>query len=345
MLLVFLVVYLFLQSWRAAIIPFPPSRSSLIGTFAGISSCSAIRSTRSRCSAWCSSIGIVVDDAIVVLENVERIMREEQLPPRDAGDQGDARGDRPDHRDRADADRRVRADRVPRRAHRRAVPPVRRDDRDLGRDLRPRGADALAGAVRADAVASHKPPGRFFRCVQPGLRAHHAPLLARRRILDPSRRRRADAVRRDGRDHRRAVADHAGEPRPRRGPGLLHLRGDPARRRDRSSAPTRSSKQVEEQMRAIRRTRTSSRSPASTSSAAASATTPRRSSSPRSLGRAARQDRAALVGELFGTHDGHQGGARARVRSAGDLRPGHRGRLRVLHPEPRRWRREAVAAT
>jgi hydrophobe/amphiphile efflux-1 (HAE1) family protein len=83
MLLVFLVVYLFLQSWRAAIIPFAAVPVALIGTFAGISMLGYSINTLTL-FAMVLSIGIVVDDAIVVLENVERIMREERLTPRDA---------------------------------------------------------------------------------------------------------------------------------------------------------------------------------------------------------------------------------------------------------------------
>ncbi len=83
MLLVFLVVYLFLQSWRAAIIPFAAVPVSLIGTFAGIQLLGYSINTLTL-FGMVLSIGIVVDDAIVVLENVERIMREEGLSPRDA---------------------------------------------------------------------------------------------------------------------------------------------------------------------------------------------------------------------------------------------------------------------
>ncbi len=83
MLLVFLVVYLFLQSWRAAVIPFAAVPVSLIGTFAGIYALGYSINTLTL-FGMVLAIGIVVDDAIVVLENVERIMREEGLPPRDA---------------------------------------------------------------------------------------------------------------------------------------------------------------------------------------------------------------------------------------------------------------------
>ena len=83
MLLVFLVVYLFLQSWRAAIIPFAAVPVSLLGTFAGIYALGYSINTLTL-FGMVLAIGIVVDDAIVVLENVERIMREEGLSPRDA---------------------------------------------------------------------------------------------------------------------------------------------------------------------------------------------------------------------------------------------------------------------
>ncbi len=83
MLLVFLVVYLFLQSWRAAIIPFAAVPVSLIGTFAGVYLLGYSINTLTL-FGMVLAIGIVVDDAIVVLENVERIMREEGLTARDA---------------------------------------------------------------------------------------------------------------------------------------------------------------------------------------------------------------------------------------------------------------------
>jgi HAE1 family hydrophobic/amphiphilic exporter-1/multidrug efflux pump len=83
MVLVFLVVYLFLQSWRATLIPFAAVPVSLIGTFAGLLMLGYSINTLTL-FGMVLAIGIVVDDAIVVLENVERIMHEEGLPPRDA---------------------------------------------------------------------------------------------------------------------------------------------------------------------------------------------------------------------------------------------------------------------
>ncbi len=81
--LVFLVVYLFLQSWRATLIPIIAVPVSLIGTFAGLLMLGYSINTLTL-FGMVLAIGIVVDDAIVVLENVERIMREEKLNAREA---------------------------------------------------------------------------------------------------------------------------------------------------------------------------------------------------------------------------------------------------------------------
>src|SRR5262245_2949778 len=83
MALVFLVVFLFLQNWRATLIPFAAVPVSLIGTFAGLLLLGYSINTLTL-FGMVLAIGIVVDDAIVVLENVERIMREEHLGARDA---------------------------------------------------------------------------------------------------------------------------------------------------------------------------------------------------------------------------------------------------------------------
>ena len=83
MILVFLVVYLFLQSWRATIIPTLAVPVSLIGTMAGLKLLGYSINTLTL-FGMVLAIGIVVDDAIVVLENVERLMHEEGMSPRDA---------------------------------------------------------------------------------------------------------------------------------------------------------------------------------------------------------------------------------------------------------------------
>jgi len=83
MVLVFLVVYLFLQSWRATIIPLVAVPVSLLGAFAGLYLLNYSINTLTL-FGMVLAIGIVVDDAIVVLENVERIMREDGAKPREA---------------------------------------------------------------------------------------------------------------------------------------------------------------------------------------------------------------------------------------------------------------------
>jgi HAE1 family hydrophobic/amphiphilic exporter-1/multidrug efflux pump len=83
MALVFVVVFLFLQNWRATLIPFAAVPVSLIGTFGGLFLLGYSINTLTL-FGMVLSIGIVVDDAIVVLENVERIMREEHVSAREA---------------------------------------------------------------------------------------------------------------------------------------------------------------------------------------------------------------------------------------------------------------------
>src|SRR3954453_17787117 len=82
-LLVLAVVFLFLQSWRATIIPMIAVPVSLVGAFAGLWAVGFSMNTLTL-FALVLAIGIVVDDAIVVLENVERLMREQNMQPFDA---------------------------------------------------------------------------------------------------------------------------------------------------------------------------------------------------------------------------------------------------------------------
>ena len=82
-LLVVAVVFIFLQDWRATLIPIVAVPVSLIGTFAGLYLLGYSINTLTL-FGMVLAIGIVVDDAIVVLENIERIMHEEHLPARDA---------------------------------------------------------------------------------------------------------------------------------------------------------------------------------------------------------------------------------------------------------------------
>ena len=83
MVLVVLVVYVFLQSWRATIIPTVAVPVSLIGTFIGLYALGFSINTITL-FGMVLAIGIVVDDAIVVVENVERHMREDRVSAKEA---------------------------------------------------------------------------------------------------------------------------------------------------------------------------------------------------------------------------------------------------------------------
>ena len=76
--LVFLVMFLFLQNWRYTVIPTIVVPIALLGTFATLLAWASINVL--TMFGMVLVIGIVVDDAIVVVENVERIMSEEGLP-------------------------------------------------------------------------------------------------------------------------------------------------------------------------------------------------------------------------------------------------------------------------
>jgi len=82
-LLVFLVMFLFLQNFRATLIPTIAVPVVLLGTFSVLYICGFSINTLTM-FAMVLAIGLLVDDAIVVVENVERIMSEEGLSPREA---------------------------------------------------------------------------------------------------------------------------------------------------------------------------------------------------------------------------------------------------------------------
>ncbi len=91
--LVFLVMYLFLQNIRATLIPTIAVPVVLLGTF-GIMAAAGFTINTLSMFGLVLAIGLLVDDAIVVVENVERVMAEEGLSPR----RGDAQGHGTDHR-------------------------------------------------------------------------------------------------------------------------------------------------------------------------------------------------------------------------------------------------------
>ena len=81
--LVILVMYVFLQNWRTTLVPAVAVPVVLLGTL-GILAATGYSINTLTLFALVLVIGLLVDDAIVVVENVERIMREEGLPPREA---------------------------------------------------------------------------------------------------------------------------------------------------------------------------------------------------------------------------------------------------------------------
>ncbi len=85
MVLVTLVVFIFLQNWRTTLIPVLAVPVAIVGTFFGLELL-GFQINLLTLFALVLAIGIVVDDAIVVIENVERIMAEEKVPPAVAAD-------------------------------------------------------------------------------------------------------------------------------------------------------------------------------------------------------------------------------------------------------------------
>jgi len=82
-ILVFFVMLIFLQNFRATVIPTLVIPVALLGTFIGLAPM-GFTINQLTLFGMVLAIGIVVDDAIVVIENVERIMTEENLPPKEA---------------------------------------------------------------------------------------------------------------------------------------------------------------------------------------------------------------------------------------------------------------------
>ena len=82
-LLVFLVMFLFLQNFRATLIPTIAVPVVLLGTF-GVLAVAGFSINTLTMFGMVLAIGLLVDDAIVVVENVERIIREEKLSPKEA---------------------------------------------------------------------------------------------------------------------------------------------------------------------------------------------------------------------------------------------------------------------
>ncbi len=134
LVLVILVVYLFLQSWRSTLIPLLAVPVSLVGTFVFFPLFGFSINTLSL-FGLVLAIGLVVDDAIVVVEGVERHI-EEGLTPKDAAFKAMEELSGPGGRHRAGSLRCICAHRLHSRNHRKALSAIRRYDCHLRCSLR-----------------------------------------------------------------------------------------------------------------------------------------------------------------------------------------------------------------
>ena len=151
-LLVVIVVIVFLQTWRASIIPLLAVPVSVIGTF-GIMFLFGFSINALSLFGLVLAIGIVVDDAIVVVENVERNI-EAGLSAKEASYKAMTEVSEADHRHRAHALRRVRAARIRQRPQRHVLQAVCVDHRVLHGHFRLQLAHSFA---RAGGIAVEGP--------------------------------------------------------------------------------------------------------------------------------------------------------------------------------------------
>ena len=183
--LVFLVMFLFLQNWRYTIIPTIVVPVALMGTFAVLLTLGYSINVLTM-FGMVLVIGIVVDDAIVVVENVERIMSEEGLPPLAATRKAMGQISGAIVGVTVVLIVGVRAAGLLQRRSRQHLPPVLGGDGLVDRLLGLPGAVADAGAVRhaAQARRGRPPPCQvgLLRLVQPRLLRH------RPRLRRPARR-------------------------------------------------------------------------------------------------------------------------------------------------------------
>ena len=150
--LVILVVYLFLQDWRATLIPMLAVPVSLVGTFVLFPLFGFSINTLSM-FGLVLAIGLVVDDAIVVVEGVQRHI-EEGLAPKDAARKAMEELSGPGGRHCPGPGVGVRADGFHPRHHRKALSAIRADHRHLGGALGLQCAHAQPGAGRTVAAAN-----------------------------------------------------------------------------------------------------------------------------------------------------------------------------------------------
>ena len=219
--LVAAVILLFLQDWKALLLPVIDMAVSLVGTFAVMKLMGFSLNTLTL-FGLVLAIGIVVDDAIVVLENIERWL-EKGLPVREATIKRHERDHRADPGHHAGAQLGAAAQRLPRRHHRPVLPPVRPDhlgvDAHLGRqrhdhdagagglDLRRPQAGARRPGQGGPAVVVLRPPRRAGDRVAADAGAGAAAGPARRRAGASDGRRGPGGL-------KAHAADVGGQPRP-----------------------------------------------------------------------------------------------------------------------------------
>ena len=180
--LVFVVMYVFLQNFRATLIPTIAVPVVLLGTF-GVLAVLGYTINTLTMLAMVLAVGLLVDDAIVVVENVERVMEEDKLSPRDATRKSHDTDIRCAGRHRAGAVRGVPADGIPGRIDRRDLPAVLGDHRFGDGAVGTGGADPDTGPVRQPAEAEAggaRPAPRTVRLVQQRLRLDQQALRRRR---------------------------------------------------------------------------------------------------------------------------------------------------------------------
>ena len=154
--LVIIVVFIFLQNWRATLIPLMTVPVSLVGAFIFFPMLGFSINVLSLLGLVLA-IGIVVDDAIVVVEAVMHHI-EHGMAAEGGDDQGDGGSVGPGRRHRPHPDRGVRAGRLHGRHHRAAVSAVRDHDRAVGAAVGRQRADAQPGA--GGACCSRRRPAR-----------------------------------------------------------------------------------------------------------------------------------------------------------------------------------------
>ncbi len=149
--LVLVVILVFLQDWRAMLVPATTVPVTIIGAFAAMDAL-GFTVNLSTLFAIILAIGIVVDDAIVIVEGATAQYRARPLPAR-RGREGDGPAARTGHRHHARADVGVHPGGLPAGADRADVPAVRAGDRGDRPHQRDQRGDAEADAMRALAPA------------------------------------------------------------------------------------------------------------------------------------------------------------------------------------------------